>query len=270
MDFYEFRTKFKNKFQQAGIEIRDVDIILSLHLNKSVPSLALIDEIDDKTAKELIFVFNERLNHKPISKIFNKAYFYGLELVVDDNVLSPRPETELLVEKAIEVATSFEHCDILDLCTGSGAIACAIKKNVKANVDAVDISKKALKIAKQNASNLNLDINFVESDMFLNLSKQYDVIVSNPPYIETDVCKTLDDEVKLYDPIIALDGGVDGLDFYKQIKHNIGFLKEDGVLLLEIGYNQGEKIKELFKEFEVEIFKDYNNLDRVVVIKRKR
>lgn len=187
---------------------------------------------------------------------------------MDENVLSPRQETELLVDNAIEFLKT-RQAKVLDLCTGSGAIACAIKKNTNADVTATDISDKALEIAQKNAKNLGLDIEFKKSDMFKDITQKFDLIVSNPPYIETDVCKTLDNEVKNFDPMIALDGGVNGLDFYRIIKDNMDFLNPQGQMILEIGYNQGQSVHELFKEYDTKILKDYSNNDRIVVIKKE-
>jgi len=269
MKLSEIRKISKLKLKDNGIEIKDADFIIAQILDISITSLFQDRELDARTVDKIKACIDKRVNHIPIEKIFNKAYFYGLEFYVDNNVLTPRSETELLVDNAIDIIKQKNNAKVLDLCTGSGAIACAIKKNCRADVDAVDISSKAIKIAKKNAKDLNLDINIFKSDMFTNINSRYDVIVSNPPYIETEVCKTLEREVKDNDPIISLDGGEDGLKFYREIARNMCFLNEDGVLLLEIGYNQGESVKEIFKDYDVKIVKDYNNLDRVVVVKYK-
>jgi release factor glutamine methyltransferase len=209
-----------------------------------------------------------RCQKVPISKIFGKAYFYGLEFEVDENVLSPRVDTELLVETALQYIKPNDR--VLDLCTGSGCVAVSIAKNIDGYVEACDISDKALKVAKRNALKNFVDVEIYKSNMFERVQGRFNVIVSNPPYIETDIVGELDEEVKYHDPIIALDGGVDGLDFYREIANNIkNHLLDDSVLIMEIGYNQGESVKQIFSEVsnDIEIIKDYGGNDRVVVVK---
>lgn len=266
MKLSELRKKIKEILKDNDKDVKDADFILSEVLGVAVTNLFIDREINSIDEKKIMSFVKERIAGKPITKIFNKAYFYGLEFFVDENVLSPRPETELVVDTALSFIKD-KHLKVLDLCTGSGAIACAIKKNSKASVSASDISNKALKVASINASELGLDINFIESDMFDNINNTFDVIVSNPPYIESGVCKTLDEEVFNHDPILALDGGLDGLDFYRTIKENLNHLKPNGVLIMEIGYNQSDSLKQIFEDYKTEILKDYNNLDRVVVVK---
>lgn len=268
MKLSDIRSKIKALLKQSGKDEKDADFILSEVLNVSVTSLFIDREISLDIQNKIMELVNRRIKGEPVTKIFNKAYFYGLDFFIDKNVLSPRPETELLVDTALRYIEGKQNTKVLDLCTGSGAIVCAIKKNSNATVTASDISDKALKVAKSNAENLCLDINFVKSDMFSNIVGQFDIIVSNPPYIESEVCNSLDDEVKNFDPMLALDGGNDGLDFYRTIKQNLNHLKSDGVLIMEIGYNQGESVKEIFKDYKTEILKDYNNLDRVVIVTR--
>ena len=204
----------------------------------------------------------------PITKIFGKAYFCSKEFVVNKHVLSPRFDTELLVEKALENIKPNHR--VLDLCTGSGCVAVSIANQTEAYVEACDISKKALRVAKANVKKHNAKVDLYQSDMFAKVQGKFNVIVSNPPYIETEVLKTLDKEVVEHDPIIALDGGSDGLNFYREIANNIkNYLLDDGVLLLEIGYNQGESVSNLFKDIakDIEVIKDYSGNDRVVIVK---
>ena len=175
-----------------------------------------------------------------------------LSFYVDENVLIPRPDTEILVEEAISICKKNNYTKILDLCTGSGAIAVSLAKYLE-NVDitAVDISNNALKIAKRNARSNNVEekITFIESDLFDNLSNnKYDIIVSNPPYIKKEEINYLDKEVKR-EPRLALDGGMDGLDFYRKIAQNaFKYLNNKGTLCLEIGFNQKEKVINLLKK----------------------
>ena len=156
---------------------------------------------------------------------------------------------------------------MLDLCTGSGAIAIAINRETDAKTYAVDVSADAISLAKENAIINNANVEFVESDMFNNVIGKFDVIISNPPYIRRNELDSLQNEVKNFEPMLALDGGEDGLKFYKIIANSANdYLVDGGVLLLEVGYNQASKVKELLEEknFIVEIIKDLENIDRVV------
>ena len=211
----------------------------------------------------------------PLQHITHQQEFMKLMFYVDENVLIPRPDTEILVEEVIKLAKSINAKKILDLCTGSGAIAVSLAKYIEGSqITATDISRKALSIAKLNATNNNVEnkITFVSSDLFQNISEEkYDIIVSNPPYIKRKVIKTLDEEVKR-EPIIALDGGNDGLDFYKKIIRNAyQYLKYKGYLCLEIGYDQKDEVIDLIKKEEKYIDtyskKDLFDNDRIVITK---
>lgn len=211
----------------------------------------------------------------PLQHITHQQEFMKLMFYVDENVLIPRPDTEILVEEVIKLAKSINAKKILDLCTGSGAIAVSLAKYIEGSqITATDISRKALSIAKLNATNNNVEdkITFVSSDLFQNISEEkYDIIVSNPPYIKRKVIKTLDKEVKK-EPIIALDGGNDGLDFYKKIIGNAyQYLKYKGYLCLEIGYDQKDEVIDLINKEEKYIDtyskKDLFDNDRIVITK---
>ena len=211
----------------------------------------------------------------PLQHITHQQEFMKLMFYVDENVLIPRPDTEVLVEEVIKLAKSINAKKILDLCTGSGAIAVSLAKYIEGSqITATDISRKALSIAKLNATNNNVEdrITFVSSDLFQNISEEkYDIIVSNPPYIKRKVIKTLDEEVKR-EPIIALDGGNDGLDFYKKIIGNAyQYLKYKGYLCLEIGYDQKDEVIDLINKEEKYIDtyskKDLFDNDRIVITK---
>ena len=244
-------------------------------LGKKKNDLKFITSIKKSDEQMVKKVLERRLKGEPLDKIFGKVPFYGLTFSVSKDVLSPRPETELLVEKVIEILKNRSKPVVLDLCTGSGAIAISIKNNIKdASVYATDISESALIIAKENAKKHKIKVNFAHNDMFkgLNKRKKYDIIVSNPPYIMSSQIENLDKEVKNYDPRLALDGGEDGLKFYKIIaSESVDFLKKDGLLALEIGFDQGEKVKRLLsKNFkEIKVVKDYSNNDRFVFAKLK-
>lgn len=214
-------------------------------------------------------------NGTPIEHITHQKEFMKLNFYVDENVLIPRSDTEILVEEVIEITKKIQARKILDLCTGSGAIAISLAKYIpNSEITALDISPKALQIAKINAKNNGVEkqITFVESNLFEKLSKEkYDIIVSNPPYIKKQVIKTLDKQVQK-EPIIALDGGVDGLDFYKKIiSQGYEYLKYKGYLCLEIGYDQKDEVIELIEKEEKFINtyckKDLYDNDRIIVTK---
>ena len=229
------------------------------------------DEIKDISKLDTLNEYvKKRLGHMPIQYILNKAYFCGLPLYVNENVLIPRFDTEVLVEEVLKVSKKDKSKRILDICTGSGAIAIALKKlGGFERVDALDISDKALEVAKRNANELDLDINFLKSDMFSSLTceNKYDIIVSNPPYIQSDAVDTLESEVKDFEPRLALDGDVDGMKFYKIIAKNYEkYLADNGVLALEIGYDEADDIRALFEGKNIVIKKDLANLDRVAII----
>lgn len=214
---------------------------------------------------------NERL---PIQHILGHANFYGLKLKVNKNVLIPRPETELLVEMAIQEINTNNYRSSLDIGTGSGAIAIAVKKETGVLMTAVDISTSALEVAKENSRTYGLDINFIESDMFSNISGTYDVILSNPPYIAYDDIDNVSKIVYTNEPHLALFSDDNGLYYYKKIIDNLDvYLNPNGVAIMEIGYNQASDIKHYLdshtNNYQLNVYKDYNNLDRVIIIKRK-
>lgn len=270
MKLLNLRKELKNEFSQHNIEIVDVDFIISEVLNVPRTELALIDEIDIEQVDEIKQKAEMRLNNMPVEKIFNKSYFFGLEFKVDENVLSPRPESELLVETALKYIKQNNYKTVLDMCTGSGCLGISIKKNAEVLVSASDVSSKALKIAKHNAESLNAEIDFIKSNMFENINGKFDLIVSNPPYIDSEEIKELDKEVIDHDPIIALDGGEMGLRFYNIIHENLRkYLNDGGMLIMEIGEDQKDILLSLFNDFNlVECIKDYDNHDRVVVFTR--
>mgnify|MGYP003591940476 FL=1 len=245
-----------------------LEYILKLSREKIVSNPNI--EVSDNNVESYLNKINDIKNGMPIQYITNKQEFMKLNFYVDKNVLIPQPDTEILVEKAIEICNNHDNdIKILDLCTGSGAIGISIAKNIKnAKVYATDIKNTVIDIAKQNAKQNNVDnIEFIVSDMFENIQeKDFDIIVSNPPYIETDVIKTLPTEVR-NEPIIALDGGKDGLKFYKIILSEYKkYLKKDGYLLLEIGYNQAKSVGELIN-LNYSIIEDLAGNDRVIIIK---
>ena len=210
----------------------------------------------------------------PLQYITHNQEFMGINFEVNQNVLIPQPDTEILVENTIRLVLENESLEnqenskktmqILDLCTGSGAIAVSLKKYLPdVKIFASDISEKALEVAKKNAKNNNVEIEFIKSDMFENIHEKFDIIVSNPPYIKSEEIEKLSKEVQ-NEPKVALDGGKDGLKFYKIISREIkNYLKENGTLLMEIGYDEANEVMKLFENSTC--IKDYANNDRVIV-----
>lgn len=251
---------------------------------------------DEPVSPKNMQVFDEyisrRCRHEPLQYILGKAWFYGREYAVNENVLIPRADTEVLVEQALkqaggltadkgavtlsDVGSADENIKmhILDLCTGSGCIAITLALEIaESHVVAVDLSGEALNVALENRDKLGAgNISFVQSDLFEKLTEyrtnKFDIIVSNPPYIETEVIGTLSEEVRGFEPEMALDGTKDGLYFYRRITEEAPhFLKNGGYLMYEIGYNQGEAVRKIMQSEgfeEIEVIKDYAGLDRVV------
>ena len=205
---------------------------------------------------------------KPFAYAAVSAPFFEYYFYVDQKILIPRMETELLAEQVIKAKPK----KVLDLCCGSGCIGLTVAKKTDAKVTLADVSSYAVKVSKYNAKRLGVkNANFVRSDMFKNVSGKYDVIVCNPPYIATDVISTLDNSVKDYEPHLALDGGKDGLDFYRILaKQAHKYLSKGGMLCMEIGFDQGESVPALFADgYDVQVKKDYSGNDRMVFAQKK-
>lgn len=237
---------------------------------------SLNEQLTKIQENELMSSINKIKSGYPLQYITNQQYFMGLKFFVDENVLIPQPDTEILVETVIKniselgIKNKFvlDNIKVLDLCTGSGAIAVSIKKYMpEVQVFASDISREALKIAQKNANNNKVKIDFIESDMFKNISDTFDIIVSNPPYIKKDDIVKLSKQVQ-NEPQLALNGGKDGLDFYKIIANEgYKYLNKNGVILLEIGYDQGQAVTNLFPNSKC--IKDYAGNYRVVIYNLK-
>ena len=254
-------------------------LLMQYVLNKSrqyviVNDMEQLDNTKEKQYLEEIKILKKGV---PIEHITHQKEFMKLSFFVDKNVLIPRQDTEILVEEVINIAKKINAKKILDLCTGSGAIAVSLAKYLpQAEITAIDISNEALKIAKKNAISNNVEnqITFISSDMFTNLNEEkFDIIVSNPPYIKTNVIKNLDIQVQ-NEPYIALDGGKDGLDFYKKIiNESYQYLKYNGYLCLEIGFDQKIDVIELIENTERFIGtyskKDLFDNDRIIITRLK-
>ncbi len=209
---------------------------------------------------------------EPAQYISAQAYFYGRAYEVTPFVLIPRIDTERLIEESIAIVKSKTSPRVLELCTGSGAVAISIALEAEVAVTATDLSKEALKVARRNVERHSAPVTLADGDMFAAIGDEtYDVIIANPPYIPTRDIAMLDVEVKDYEPMLALDGGEDGLDYYRRIARDLDkHLAPQGVLLLEIGAGQAEDIKAIFRDYTVEYKKDYNNppIDRVCIVRK--
>ena len=231
---------------------------------------AHMDEIlDKKTESRYLEMCAKRAQHIPLQHITGRAYFMGYEFCVDERVLVPRQDTEVLVETALTHLKDSRSPKILDMCTGSGCIIISILHNVEGVKGyAVDISKQAVNVAKENAKLNEVPVLFERSDLFEMVTEKFDVIVSNPPYIPTDVIPQLMPEVQVFEPIEALDGKEDGLYFYRRIvEQSKDYLNSGGSLMFEIGYDQGKDVSKMMTDAgfsNVCVKKDLAGNDRVV------
>ena len=247
---------------------------LSLFLNKESP-------LGKDKSILIASVLKRRVKGEPIQYILGKTEFMGLEFKINPDVFIPGPETEILVEKTLKIVHEFlssrvGELKILDIGTGSGCIAVSLAKFLAGvKIDAVDVSMGALKIAEENARLNNVNINFIQANLLTPYHLPlitYDLIVSNPPYIPTREIKELQQEIR-YEPAIALDGGSDGLDFYRRIVAcTPAYLNNCGFLIMEMGFGQSESIENIFQKsgnFEIiDVVKDYNSIERVIVTQK--
>lgn len=225
------------------------------------------EDMPEEQLSEYEIAIKKRAEHIPLQYIIGETEFMGLKFKVNSSVLIPRQDTETLVEESLKVVRP--GMKVLDLCTGSGCVVISILHNVK-DVEgyAIDISKQALNVAKENAKLNDVAVNFERSDLFDNVTGTFDVIVANPPYIRTEEIAKLMPEVCTFEPMEALDGKEDGLYFYRKIIEKCeDYLNPEGRILFEIGYDQGEAVSELLRNagfHEVKVMKDLAHNDRVV------
>ena len=264
------RAKLQNIAK--GADDSDIDWLLVEVTGKKRSELQALKTLTKTEFDNAEVIAKKMADGTPLQYALGYCEFYGIKISVNKNVLIPRPETEELVEKAITVIKDKQtQCDVLDLCTGSGAIAVAIAKNTNAKVSACDVGVGAIDVALANSLNTGVRVDFSKGDMWSAVAnKTFDVIVSNPPYIPTSDVQKLDSKVKDFEPQLALDGDSDGLKFYRIIENKLDeHLKDEGVLLLEFGVNQADDIKRIFEKYDVEILKDLEGLERIAVVKRK-
>lgn len=268
---------FKGALEYGKGILRDADVAdceldawylmeYACKMDKSWYYMHSTDEMENGKFLEYELLLKKRAERVPLQYITGSQEFMGLEFKVNSHVLIPRQDTETLVEEALKMLEP--GMSVLDLCTGSGCVIISLLRQKKLFGTASDISKQALLIAKENAKNNRVEVQLVRSNLFQNIIGKYDMIIANPPYIPTETIASLMPEVKNFEPVEALDGGEDGLDFYRQIVKKSGqFLKSNGYLCLEIGHDQGGRVAFLMEENgyrNVKVIKDLAGNARVV------
>lgn len=268
------------RLRQADIPEADSDIrLLAMDVagcTYSTLILRMAEEVTEKQAQRLHAYVTERMTHKPCQYILGTQEFMGYEFATAEEVLIPRPETELLVEEACRIAENWKDTPdgrkrrVLDLCCGSGCIGISFSKlrHGRDLVELADISDAAIALTKKNRERLQADCAVIQTDLFMQIEGKYDMIVSNPPYIRTDEIPKLMAEVRDFEPHLALDGKADGLYFYDRIiREAREYLYEDGYILFEIGQDQLDAVRGLLVEngyTDIKGIKDYAGLDRIV------
>jgi len=271
MTYQSLLTTAKSAFLKAQIREPDIDAkLLLIHVTGFTPAelfLHLPEDAPKDIEDKFLSLLEKRSTRYPLQYIIGEQDFYGLSFIVTEDCLIPRADTEILIDEVLKVLKDGDT--LLDTCTGSGCVLITLMKhrNLK-SATGLDISEKALNIAKQNAKRHDVNPSWIRSDLFENVTEKYDVITSNPPYIDSEVLRGLQPEVKDFEPNLALDGGVDGLDPYMPLaKGALEHLNDGGYLITEIGYDQGEAVANIFREAgfsEVEVIKDLARDDRVV------
>ena len=263
MDAKQFVKQMQAQLKSAGIDnSNEIYFLLDEILGVSRADLVTLGSFSCAQQKTIKKAVNKRIHGMSLQRIIGKSTFCGVTIKESKFTLTPRPETENMTSLVIKENKG----KVLDLCAGSGAIGLALAK-AEFDVTLADVSGKAIKSIKSNAKLNNLQVNVVKSNMFSKITNKFDIIVSNPPYIPSSECKTLSEDVLLNDPIIALDGGVDGLDFYRIIADKAHeYLNNFGVIYLEIGLHQEESIQKLLeKHFKnITIIKDLNGINRII------
>lgn len=251
----------------------DAEFLLCGLLNVSRSQLRSLGEVPSSVIEKYNDLISRRLQGEPMDSLLGFTEFLGLNIPFSQDTLSPRQETEIMVDNIIRENSHRKGLKILDLCTGSGCIGLALKKHLTCDVTLSDISDLALIQCKKNAELNGLSVVIQKSDLFESVSDKFDIIVSNPPYIPSLDIFGLEVEVREYDPLISLDGGADGLDFYRRIISQApDYLRDNGLIYLEFGVGQSEEISRLLSDnFEdIEVVKDYSGIDRYIKGKKKK
>lgn len=265
------RIEIDNILAKVNAEKSDGDWIICEATGLKRQDLEKISHIRKSQADKAKDFANKRAEGIPLWQVFGQANFYGYDIIISDKVLCPRPETEYLAEQVIQ--NSKDSDKILDMCCGSGCISVAVAMQANVTITACDISQEALEICAKNIEKHNLQekIKTCQTNMFENVEGKFNIIVSNPPYIPTADIQSLDIEVRLCEPHIALDGGVDGLHFYKiLLEQSPQFLVDNGMLAMECGINQAEQIVAMAEEkYNCKVIKDLQGIDRIIIASLK-
>lgn len=302
MRYIDLKRDAVGRLLAAGIPDADIDVqlmlIASAGMERSMLFAAIFEEVPDKVRNSFEIMLSRRLNREPLQYILGSQEFMGLDFIVNSDVLIPRQDTELLAEKGIEEVKRLieismsnrngedEKIDVLDLCTGSGCVAVSVAKAVdnllceyaatghfckaEVRVTGADISEGAVKVAEKNRQinkTEHVTVSILNSDLFKEIKGRFNVITANPPYVKAGNIELLMPEVNEFEPRLALDGGTDGLVFYRRIIEEAPeYLKRDGRLIFEMDDDQGEAVSELLIKggfTEVKVFKDLTGADRV-------
>ncbi len=272
MTYSEALRKSTDYLREAGITDAETDArLLLMHVTGKDRTFFLAhgdEELTEREEKHYQLLTEKRGGHVPVQHLTGTMNFMGLDFDVAENVLIPRIDTEYLVEEAMTYVE--DGARVLDVCTGSGCILLSLMrfKNDISGVG-VDVSDDALELSRKNAEKLGVEnVQFIKSDLFRNVEGKFDYILSNPPYIRSSEIDGLMDEVRLHEPHLALDGGEDGLDFYRKIAHEAkDYLEPEGRLFFEIGFDEGDALREILSEEgyrDIEVVRDYSGNERVV------
>ena len=287
--FHELLTQGTQLLMNAGIEEARLDAWLLLEYTADISRAWYYahpeSEVNEEIVSEYLSLCQKRAEHIPLQHLTHQACFMGYDFYVDERVLVPRQDTEVLAEEALQQLRNMRNPRILDMCTGSGCLLLSLLMEIPDAIGVgVDISEAALAVAERNRKNLELEKRavLVQSDTFSgdyfqknsgNISLEYDMLISNPPYIPTEDIGKLMEEVRFHDPVLALDGREDGLYFYRRITEQAGkYLKPGGWLMYEIGCEQGADVSAIMQGegfTEVAVKKDLAGLDRVVIGKKQ-
>ena len=272
MKYYELIEHYKKIINNENLEIEAIYYIIEelCHITRSELLLNKNEEINDTIKNKIINIIDNYINnHIPVQYLIGYSYFYGYRFIVNNNVLIPRFDTEIVVDKILEEAKKNNIKTIVDIGTGSGCIAIVLKKELpNTNIYAIDISHEAIEVAKENQKLMNVDITFIENDLLNNINMKFDMIVSNPPYI--DINDSISDVVKDHEPSIALFSPNHGLYHYEKIlEQSKNCLNKKGIIILEIPSTRTNELIEIVKKYyqNCEVYQDLNHLNRVMVIR---
>ena len=270
MKYYEILMQGEKALEGLTESKVDAWILFSeaFHISRAQYLMKRNEEVTLDTQQYKTWL-EQRKKRIPLQYILNKASFMGYDFYVNEDVLIPRQDTEVLVEQALDELKSYKNPKVLDMCTGSGCIAISIALIMNLQVTAVDISKKALEIVEKNCKKLSCTkVDLIQSNLFDKIDKKFEMIISNPPYIPTKVIEGLEPEVKDFEPKLALDGSEDGLEFYRRLAiDSKKYLVQGGSLLMEIGCEQAKDVRHLLEVngyTDILVIKDLANLDRVI------